>query len=797
MRNRLFRTVLDHPILVILFTTALVVAAAMGAQNLVFKSDYRVFFSEENPQLKAFEAMQKVYNKSDNVAFVLAPEDGKVFTPQALAAVYQLTEEAWQVPYSTRVDSITNFQHTRAEEDDMIVEDLVLDPEAITQADMPRLKAIALGEPQLYKKLISPDAHVTVVNITVQLPGENPVVEVPEVVSKAREMKAAFEAANPGIKVYLSGIVMMNNSFAESSLNDNATLVPLMFGVVILAMILLLRTFSGTFATVIIIAFSIVTTMGMAGWTGFYLTGPNASAPTMILTLAVADCIHILTTMFYEMRHGVKKEQAILDSLRINYQPILLTSVTTAIGFLSMNFSDSPPFRDLGNMVAFGVMMAFVFSVTVFPAMLQLLPIKVQQIEDGDKDLMQKLSEFVISKRRVLLPAMAAGMIALISFLPNNTLNDDFVKYFDTSVPFRQATDFMQDNLSGMTTLEIAVDTGESSGINNPNFLAVLGQFSDWLRIQPEVDHVNTLSDTLKRLNKNMHGDDEAYYKLPADQELSAQYLLLYEMSLPYGLDLNNQLNVDKSATRLIVTLQNMTSNELIGVEERIQQWFTLNAPTYKVDVASPNLMFSHISQRNIESMLVGITVALILISVLLGIALRSLRFGLISLLPNLAPAAMGFGLWFLIDGQVGLGLSVVAGMTLGIVVDDTVHFLSKYLHARRDRGKTSKAAVGYAFGSVGKALWVTTLVLVAGFMVLAQSSFKINADMGLLTALTILIALIVDFLFLPPLLMKLDDDGSVNTPAGDATKKKLDENTVTTHANEERKTDERVPETV
>lgn len=797
MRNRLFRTVLDYPILVILFTTALVVAAAMGAQNLVFKSDYRVFFSEENPQLKAFEAMQKVYNKSDNVAFVLAPEDGKVFTPQALAAVYQLTEEAWQVPYSTRVDSITNFQHTRAEEDDMIVEDLVLDPEAITQADMPRLKAIALGEPQLYKKLISPDAHVTVVNITVQLPGENPVVEVPEVVSKAREMKAAFEAANPGIKVYLSGIVMMNNSFAESSLNDNATLVPLMFGVVILAMILLLRTFSGTFATVIIIAFSIVTTMGMAGWTGFYLTGPNASAPTMILTLAVADCIHILTTMFYEMRHGVKKEQAILDSLRINYQPILLTSVTTAIGFLSMNFSDSPPFRDLGNMVAFGVMMAFVFSVTVFPAMLQLLPIKVQQIEDGDKDLMQKLSEFVISKRRVLLPAMAAGMIALISFLPNNTLNDDFVKYFDTSVPFRQATDFMQDNLSGMTTLEIAVDTGESSGINNPNFLAVLGQFSDWLRIQPEVDHVNTLSDTLKRLNKNMHGDDEAYYKLPADQELSAQYLLLYEMSLPYGLDLNNQLNVDKSATRLIVTLQNMTSNELIGVEERIQQWFTLNAPTYKVDVASPNLMFSHISQRNIESMLVGITVALILISVLLGIALRSLRFGLISLLPNLAPAAMGFGLWFLIDGQVGLGLSVVAGMTLGIVVDDTVHFLSKYLHARRDRGKTSKAAVGYAFGSVGKALWVTTLVLVAGFMVLAQSSFKINADMGLLTALTILIALIVDFLFLPPLLMKLDDDGSVNTPAGDATKKKLDENTVTTHANEERKTDERVPETV
>lgn len=792
---------MDHPVLVILLTVALVVAAAMGAQKLVFKSDYRVFFSEENPQLNAFEAMQKVYNKSDNVAFVLAPADGKVFTPATLEAIYELTDESWQIPFSTRVDSITNFQHTRAEEDDMIVEDLVLDPADISEADMPRLQEIAQGEPQLLKKLISPQAHVTVVNVTVQLPGENPVVEVPQVVEKVRAMKAEFEAAHPDIQVYLSGIVMMNNSFAESSLNDNATLVPLMFGMVILTMILLLRTFSGTLATVVIIAFSIAGTMGLAGWMGFFLTGPSASAPTMILTLAVADCVHILTTMFYEMRHGVKKEQAILDSLRINYQPILLTSVTTAIGFLSMNFSDSPPFRDLGNMVAIGVMLAFVFSVTVFPAMLKLLPIRVKQIEEGDEDLMQKLSGFVISKRRVLLPAMSVGMIALISFLPSNTLNDDFVKYFDTSVPFRQATDFMQDNLSGMTTLEIAVDTGESSGINNPAFLSVLGQFSDWLRAQPEVDHVNTLSDTLKRLNKNMHGDDESYYRLPTDQELSAQYLLLYEMSLPYGLDLNNQLNVDKSATRLIVTLENMTSNELIKVEERIQDWFTVNAPTYKVDVASPNLMFSHISQRNIESMLAGIAAALILISVLLGFALRSLRFGLISLLPNLAPAAMGFGLWYLIDGQVGLGLSVVAGMTLGIVVDDTVHFLSKYLHARRDRGKSSVAAVGYAFGSVGRALWVTTLVLVAGFMVLAQSSFKLNADMGLLTALTILIALIVDFLFLPPLLMKLDNDGSVDQPpastGGNQEKKAVAQATTTHTANDEGKTHESAPETV
>lgn len=348
-------------------------------------------------------------------------------------------------------------------------------------------------------------------------------------------------------------------------------------------------------------------------------------------------------------------------------------------------------------------------------------------------------------------------IIASIMFIPNNELNDDFVKYFDETVPYRVATDYMQENLSGMMVVEISVKTGESSGINNPEYLNSISDFSDWLRARAETDHVNTITDTLKRLNKNMHGDDPSWYKLPDSQEMSAQYLLLYEMSLPYGLDLNNQLDVDKSSSRIVATFKNMTSNELINMEEDMVEWFAKHAPQYEVDFASPSLMFAHIGQRNIISMLIGTTLALILISILLGVALKSWRFGLISLLPNLAPAAIAFGLWGILSAQVGLGLSVVIGMTLGIVVDDTVHFLSKYLHARREKNATSKEAVHYAFDNVGRALWITTFVLVAGFMVLAQSSFKMNADMGFLTALTIFIALVVDFLFLPPLLMLLD----------------------------------------
>ncbi|MEH6811647.1 MAG: MMPL family transporter [Motiliproteus sp.] len=757
MQERLFRWIIAHPISVILLSLILVIGAATGAQHLVFKGDYRVFFSDENPQLTAYESMQKIYSKSDNVSFVIEPAEGQIFTPIQLEAIRKLTEAAWQIPYSTRVDSISNYQYTFAEEDDLIVEDLVTEGAPLESIDLKRIASVSTSEPQLVNKLVSPEGHVAVVNVTIQLPGKNPVTEGPEVATKVRELKAQFEADNPGSKVYLSGMVMMNVAFTEAAMQDNATLVPLMFLVVVLTIGALLRTITGTISTVMVILVSIATTMGLAGWSGLYLTGPSSSAPTMILTLAVADCIHILTTLFYEMRQGVEKRKALLDSLKLNFKPILLTSITTAIGFLSMNFSDSPPFADLGNMVATGVMLAFLFSITLFPAMLSLLPLRVKVQTEEHSDLMDKFSLFVINKRKVLLPSMAAVIIGASLFIPNNELNDDFVQYFDKSVPFRHSTDFMQENLSGMTTLEISIDSRQASGINAPEFIATLEGFTQWLRLQPETDHVNSLSDTFKRLNKNMHGDDQDWYRLPDSQEMAAQYLLLYEMSLPYGLDLNNQLNVDKSATRVVGTFKNLTSQQIIDLEQRLQAWFSDNAGDYAISITSPNLMFSHIGQRNITSMLIGTVAALLLISLLLGLALKSVRYGLLSLIPNLAPAAIGFGLWGLWQGQIGLGMSVVVGMTLGIVVDDTVHFLSKYLHARDDKGKSAEESVRYAFSSVGRALWITTMVLVAGFMMLAQSTFKFNGDMGLLTAIIILLALVVDFLFLPPLLIKLD----------------------------------------
>lgn len=754
--NRLGMFSLNHPWWVLLFSLVFVGLSGSGLKDIEFVNNYRVFFGENNPQLLAFDELQNTYSKSDNVMILVEPENGNIFTRESLQAIVELTKQGWQLPYSSRVDSISNFQHTIAEVDDLMVADLILEPLQMTEQQLQYVKQVALNEPLLKDRLISKTGHVAGVNVTMQLPGTNP-MEAMEIAAVVRQLVADFKLEHPDLKLHLSGMVMMNNAFGEAAMKDNVSLVPMMYGIVLLVLIICLRSFTATFSVILLIVFSIIAALGLAIYAGVKLTPTSLMSPTIILTMAVADCVHLLVTFLHNMRLGYEKKQAMQESLRINFQPILLTSVTTAIGFMSLNFSDAPPFRDLGNIVALGVILALVLSVTLLPALMMLLPVRVKAKEELDNSVMKSLAAFVIRRRKVLLIGNSLLAVALMSFIPLNEINDEFVKYFDDSIEFRRATDFLNDNLTGIYNIEVSIDTGSSGGISDPVFLTKIQQFKLWLEQQPEVVHVNSITDTFKRLNKNMHGDQSEWYALPKQRDLAAQYLLLYEMSLPYGLDLNDQINIDKSGIRVIASMKNLSTKQMLDIERRLHEWMEVNFSEYSINAASPVLMFSHIGQRNIIRMLIGSLAALVLISMILIFAFRSVKLGLISLIPNLIPAGMAFGIWGLVDGQVGLGLSVVTGMTIGIVVDDTVHFISKYRRAKFEKGLSTEEAVRYAFSTVGVALWVTSLVLVSGFIVLSTSSFLMNSGMGLMTAITIAVALIMDFLFLPPILMTLD----------------------------------------
>jgi len=761
LENAIGTWVVKNRLWIILATILMTLISFMGASNLSLVTNYRVFFSDDNPQLLAFEALEKTYSKNDNVLFVLSPKDKNVFSKNNLKAIIELTKSSWQIPYSTRVDSISNFQYTHADNDDLSVGDLIDEPESLSDGDLIKKKTIALNEPLLLRRLISPNASVTGVNATIHLPGINPATENPEVVLYARKIAQEFREKYPDIELRIAGMSLMNYAFTEASQNDFTKLVPLSFLLMLLILTLLIRSITGSIVTLFVILLSIIMAMGTGGWIGFPISPPLTSVPIIILTVAIASSVHLLVSFFHEMERGHERIDSLKEALRINLQPIALTCMTTALGFLSMNFSDVPPFRHLGNLVSIGVVASFFLVIFFMPAVLSYLPIRRKHRLKGDADpLMIKVSAFIIKQRKLLLYGMTILVIALISLIPKNELNDIFVHYFDKDITFRQDVDYTSEHLTGTYLIDYSIESGEPGGISNPAFLSDVERFATWFRAQPETIHVNTITDIMKRLNKNMHDDNPEKYTLPEKRDLAAQYLLLYEMSLPYGLDLNNQINVDKSSTRFVVTLKILSTKEVIALEDRARTWLKNNAQNItKADGSGPTVMFAHIGKRNSRSMLFGTTIALVFISLVLILAFRSVKMGLISMVPNLVPAAMGFGIWGLFVGEVGLALAVVTGMTLGIVVDDTIHLMSKYLRARREQGMDTFKSVEYAFNTVGRALVITSIVLVLGFLVLALSSFKLNSGMGLLTAIIITLAILADFLLLPALLMKLEEN--------------------------------------
>ena len=746
---------------IIALTLLFVVFMAAGGQYIKISNDSRIFFSEDNPQLIAFEALEATYTEANTVLIAVAPkpdtQSTSIFTNDALAAVSELTELGWLLPFSTRVDSLTNYSHTWADEDELIVEDLVPETGDLSIQGLARVEDIALNEILLVNRLVAADGGTTAVLVNFVLPDESGEA-VTEISNQVKDIVAAARLAHPELNYYVTGSIITSRAFGDATFDDLATLGPIIIGVILVVMALLLRSITGTIATLLVVLFAAITAMGFAGWTGMILSSGNVGAPTIIMTVAIAHSVHIISTIMLGMRTGLAKREAILESLRVNFFPVFLTTITTAIGFLSMNFSDAPPFHNLGNLVALGVVAAMIFALTFVPALVYILPFRVRPRRTGQAEFFDSLGAFVVRRRTPLLFGMTAIIIGLAAGVPQVELNDNWTKYFDDRYEFRRDTDYIINNLTGVEAFEFSLPAGGEGAINDPEYLARVDEFAEWYRGQPKITHVSAFSDIMKRLNMNMHGDDPAYYRIPEEHDLAAQYLLLYELSLPFGRDLNDQIDVAKSATRMTVVGSDMSAKEQRASADAANQWLKDNMPAEMVTEATGlTMIFAYISKRNIEGMLKGTVIAMAIISLILIVALKSIPIGLLSLVPNFVPAVMSFGLWGYLIGNVGVAASVVTAVTFGIVVDDTIHFLSKYLRARRERKLDPQQAVRFAFKSVGHALWTTTAVLAAGFIVLSTSGFEVNWSLGLLTAMTIVIALAADFFFLPPLLMKLD----------------------------------------
>lgn len=742
---------------VILASLVLVAALTAGAQHLVTPDvGVRNHFKKDDPHLINLELFEETYAVSDSILVIVAPADDTIFTRDALMAIEELTDTLWLTPYAIRVDSITNYLNIEGTEDSLIVEALVEDASVLDDAMIDRVKSIALNTQDTAGRFVSRDGRLAGLVLSLALPDDGRDQPKTEVATALGQLVGDLDAENPDIDYYMYGELLLDQEIRNALNDDQTLLAPLAFATMILVAAVVLRSVWGILGIMAMLISVMASSFGFAGWSGLIFYGDSAAAIFVLMAIAIAHSVHLIEGVMNAMRDGMDRIAATVHSLTINVRPIFLTSVTTAIGFLSLNFSESPPFQVMGNIVAFGAMIAFVYSMTLLPAFIALVPLRAPVKKESETAFSERLGHFVIGNSTALLWIFAVLAVVGVIGIARIELDESNVSLLNKSYPVRQSADFINENFSGLDSFEYSLNSGKESGVLDLDYLRQVESFTNWLREQPEVTHASSLTDVLKRLNETMNGGVEGSYSLPENTDLAAQYLLLYELSLPVGRDLNSLISFDRSESRLTIVIESLSAQNQIAFDDRASAWLRENAPNIQTSATGVTIVSAYSVMRIITNMLVGTMIAMAVVSLILIFVFRSLRFGLLSLIPNFMPAIMAMAVWGYAVGTVSVAASIVTAIAFGIIVDDTIHLMSKYLRSRAE-GMSPRESIVPTFKLVGRPLLTTTFIFALGFLVFGASGLSNNQTLGTLVGITVIIALLADFLLFPPLLIAFD----------------------------------------
>ncbi|MGC1508877.1 efflux RND transporter permease subunit [Ketobacter sp.] len=754
MTQALYHLVERRRIYFIASITLLLLLSSQLAQ-MAFNGDVKVMFDKDDPHYQRLQQLDTDYVDSNYLVILFEPADKNIYRKDNLVVVEALTNALWKLPYTVSVESISNHSRLSVADDDLRSTALIDQARTLTPEQIRSIQYYARQDQQIRGKLISPDENATALFATIALP-ESHLEAVLELRSAAMALRKEFESRYPGSTIHINGDVAIEGALLQVTMDDILRVNPIVFLTIFILTGLFLRSIMSIASTIGVVIAATGISTGINILSGFEMNPITMMAPAIIMVLAVADSIHVLTTYTILSRQGLPCKKAMVQSLEKNLAPVFWTSVTTAVGFLGMNFGDSPPFRTMGNMAAIGVLFAFLATFTVLPTIALLFPAQTIRKPLSLSKTMASLSNWVIRSNRLLLVLMFTVSAVLLTFIPRLDFNDDISEYFDPSLDIYESIQFSEKNTRGVHTLLYSFASGTENGVNDPDFLRKVDQVSQWLRQHRDVAEVYSYIDLIKKINQTLHNDDIEYYRIPDSKALCAQYLLLYEMLIPNGIDLSRDLTLDRSALKMTVHIKNSDNQTLIGLERDIDHYLSNNLPELNNEGSSQLLIFAHMGNKIIHSMVDGSLITLIMISIFMMIALRSVRFGLLSIIPNLMPAVVIFGIWSLLVGHVNHAAAMTFSICLGLVVDDTIHFISQYLQCRRS-GYDPETALRETFIHSGTAIVITSITLSCGILLLTLSDFTVNDTLSLMLTGIIMTALLFDLLFLPTLLLWAD----------------------------------------
>ncbi len=752
----LAETIIRYRPLCIIISLLILAGLAQGLSKINFNPDINAFFPENDTLTTSHLSIEDTYSSMDNAVIGIGVKEGTVFTNEVLSLIEDLTERAWKTPHSLRVDSLSNYSYVSADGDDLYIEPFL---EGSSTYDLKTLKEkeLIIEEELAYGAIISKDKKTSLINIVFDPPRKDIEAEYQESLNYVLGFLEEARKNHPEVDLIISGIVYMEYQSPMLLKAQMPKLMPTAILVILLTLFLLLRSLVAVAGSFLVILMSVVSAMGSIGFMSGDIAQPFIMVPILIATLAVADCVHLFTLYFQNLDSSRKSKEAMLESLKLNLQPLFLTSLTTAIGFLSLNLAPVEPLRGIGNGVAVGVFLAFIFTVLLLAPIVSYFNVKQSKNINFQKNIARKLGKFSIKNYKRLLVIVPVISCFLMAFIPLNKTNDNPLEFYSERYTTSAAdSKWISQRIGG--TFPVSYELNSQGIVSDPEFLREVDKFSEWLASNKEVLHVSSLSKIMKNLNKTLHGKQDEWNIIPTEPDLSAQYLFFYEMSLPYGLDLTNSISQNKESIKLVASLKELGSLEYREFAKRVENYASQNMPEDMVSIGTGTRpIFAFMSNMLITQLIYALGIGIVLITATIILFFRSLRYGMLTSVTNLLPIGVAFGIWAIVSGEISMLVGIGMGTTLGIIVDFTVHFLSKYLHARRHKNLNAEEAVEYAFETVGFALIITSFSLILGFLVLLQAFFIPIHGFVLFSSIAFLSALIIDLLLFPALLITWD----------------------------------------
>ena len=550
---------------IVIIIPLIVLLLASSLKHLEIDGSYRIWFEKDSQTLTDYDKFREEFSNDDGIVIVFKDENG-IFNKKALGSIQRITEALWDMPHIDRVDSITNYQHVHSEADkpdDVLVDDFIVeDLQGATPAYLEERKMIATSDSIIVDRFISKDATTTMIFARLEANANEDGDISAEMMGYLKKIIDP-EEAKTGYKFWLNGGPPMTQAFVDIAGHDAMVFTPLVFLASMILLFMLFRRVSGALVPLAVVLFTFLSVLAVQTLLGYKLNNFTANIPVFIVAIGIADAVHIYSLWLMNKKEGLENKEAVTHSLQKNFLPILLTSATTTVGFSTLAISDIVPVATLGIATASGAVLAFIISILWMPAVLLLLkkPIKGASTDASvDRKVFKSYGygTFIVKndKKIVLLGTLIVAILGLgLLFVK---VDSNTIKYFDKEVEIRKSSEFTMDNLTGSMSYILIANSGKTDGIKDPAFLRTVEKFyEDYKRMFPkDVRHVGSLLDTIKRYNKIMNHKEV----IPESRELVAQYLLLYSMGLPQGMEITDQMDFDQRKLRITV-LTNIVDN--------------------------------------------------------------------------------------------------------------------------------------------------------------------------------------------------------------------------------------------